>query len=246
MKNILIEFDKNEKMITSLFTKHYRTDWVQNEEGSDVRVVQLDALNMLLGKKIEANDYQIDAFKEAIQRQLIELGVVNEYRYADLYVANAKIEGTTKEEVMSMYNKIHGLIHAIWEWFLSILDKFEELFPKEPVEPTVDPYEDIEPLDLFPMDPAEEFFEKTVRKTDNSEIIVLLYENTIALTLKKENATPNEIVILADLLKSFITTDSNSNASAISQEYEYNGYVVIQGADKDQMESAYDGFINRI
>ena len=238
MKNILIEFDKNEKMVTSLFTKHYITDWVQNEEGSDVRVIQLDALDMLLGRKIEANDYQISAFTESIQKRLDELGVVNEYQHTDLYVADAKIEGNTKEEVIEIYNKIHGLIHAIWEWFLSILDKFEELFPKEPVEPTVDPYEDIEPLDLFPMDPAEEFFEKTVRKTDNSEIIVLLYENTIALTLKKENATPNEIVILADLLKSFITTDS--------QEYEYNGYVVIQGADKDQMESAYDGFINRI
>ena len=238
--NLLLEFDKLSKEISSNFTKQYTTSWAQNEENTDVRVIQLDPLSMLLNNKIEANDYQIQGFEAALKAKLEELQIVNLYQHADWYVANARIEANTKEEIMKIYNTIKDLLTSIWEWFLSILDKFHDLFPSEPpVEPEEDVYEGIESLDLFQLGTESgTFFEKTVVEYDTGKVIVLLYDDMVAISLKKENATPNEIVILTDLFKSFV--------EVAYTEFDFNDYKVIKTNNNEDLSSAYDSFINRI
>ena len=60
----------------------------------------------------------------------------------------------------------------------------------------------------------------------------------VAISLKKENATPNEIVILTDLFKSFV--------EVAYTEFDFNDYKVIKTNNNEDLSSAYDSFINRI
>ena len=242
--NLFLEFSKSAQQFTSIYTKNYKTDWIQaGEGGGDVRIMYLEPGSMLTEAGIQANDLQLVAFTDALKEKLTELGVeAPEYNWYGtmLFLSYAEIKAETKEEVMRLYNKVKELLNAIWEWFLSILDKFNELFPPTPVEPEPeDIYGDIESLNLFVIgDPTGDMYEKTVIQDNTSKTIVLLHGDLIALTLEKENATPNEIVIVTDILKGMIPVAYN--------EYDYDNYKVIKTTNGEELAGAYEEFITKL
>ena len=242
--NLFLEFSKTAQQFTSIYTKNYKTDWIQaGEGGADVRIVYLEPGSMLTEAGIQANDLQLVAFTDALKEKLTELGVeAPEYNWYGtmLFLSYADIKAETKEEVMRLYNKVKELLNAIWEWFLSILDKFNELFPPTPVEPEPeDIYGDIESLNLFVIgDPTGDMYEKTVIQDNTSKTIVLLHGDLIALTLEKENATPNEIVILTDILKGIIPVSIYLN--------DYDNYKVIKTVNGEELAGAYEEFITKL
>ena len=204
MKNVIMEFDRNRKELTSMFHNFYTHYWVQDETSTDIGILTVNPLGTI-PDMLGADDNQINKYYIALKDKLAELGVgdIPDYGVDYTFMSFAKIQANTKEGVMKEYCRIKEILNGIWNWFNSIKDKFHELFPKEPVEPPIeeDIYEDIEDFDLFSLNGVEPFFEKTIKNTNSGEIrVLLLYPNMIAVRLKKENATPNEIVIIMDLL----------------------------------------------
>ena len=78
----------------------------------------------------------------------------------------------------------------------------------------------------------------TLENDNTSKTIVLLHGDLIALTLEKENATPNEIVILTDILKGMIPVAYN--------EYDYDNYKVIKTTNGEELAGEYEEFITKL